>query len=347
MSPDAAIDLRSDTVTRPTPAMKQAMVDAPLGDDVLGDDPTVRRLEAVAAERAGKEAAVFVPSGTMANLIAIRTHTQPGDEVLMYEGGHPFNYEAGGAAAFAGVQIRPLPAARGLLSPETVEGALRPDDVHFAPARLLCVEDTSNRGGGTVYPMERLAALTSLARHRGLGTHLDGARVFDAVVASGVPLDQRASGFDTVSFCFSKGLGAPVGSVLCGSRDRMALARRVRKALGGGMRQSGMLAAAALYALEHHVQRLSVDHARARELAMGLMIDGLSVDTPQTNMVYVEVPDAAAWQGALEQQGIRCLSVSPTRLRLVLHLDVPDDVVRRVLAAFSRTRDAIAQARPA
>lgn len=335
------VDLRSDTVTRPTPAMRQAMLEAPVGDDVIGDDPTVARLEAVIAELAGKEAAIFVPSGTMANLIAIRLHTQPGDEVLMYDGGHPLNYEAGGAAAFAGVQLRGLPAPGGLLEPDVVRAAIPPPDVHFAPVRLLCVEDTSNRGGGTVYPMERLDALLRLAGEHSLATHLDGARVFNAVVASGVSLAERVRGFDTVAICFSKGLGAPVGSALCGDRAAMSEARRIRKSLGGGMRQSGILAAAALYALDHHVERLAEDHARARELAMGLLIEGFDVEMPQTNMVYVNVPTpAAAWKQALETHGLLCQATSNTRLRLVLHLDVPEDGVRRALAAFRAARAA-------
>lgn len=328
------IDLRSDTVTRPTAAMRRAMMEAPLGDDALGDDPTVQRLEAVAAERAGKEAALFVTSGTMANLIAIRLHTQPGDEVLMYDGGHPFHYEAGGAAAFAGVQIRLLPAPRGILSPASVREAIRTPNDHHAPSALLMVEDTSNRGGGTVYPLERLRELAAI----GLRSHLDGARVFNAVVASGIPLDARAHGFDTVSFCFSKGLGAPVGSVLCGTRDAIQVARRVRKSLGGTMRQAGLLAGAALYALDHHVARLADDHARAAALATALRAEGFDVEPPETNMVYMDVPDAPAFVARLAAHGVACFATGPTRLRLVLHLDVPEDSVLRAARACSEAR---------
>lgn len=333
------VDLRSDTVTRPTAAMKQAMVDAPLGDDVLGDDPTVKRLEAVCAERSGKEAALYVPSGSMANLLAIRVATTAGDEVLMHATAHPFNHEAGGAAMFAHVQIRPLPGEGGIVDLAAATAAIRRADDHHAPATLLCCEDTANAGGGSVYPLDRLDALTAMAHGRGLRTHLDGARLFNAVVASRVPADRRAAGFDTVSFCFSKGLGAPVGSVLCGSRDAMHVGRRMRKALGGGMRQSGMLAAACLYALDHHVDRLALDHARARRLADGLKGLGFAlVREPETNMVYVRVPDGPAWQDRLDAVGVKCFATAPDALRLVVHLDVDDAGIDRTVAAFAALR---------
>ncbi|MBW1878972.1 MAG: aminotransferase class I/II-fold pyridoxal phosphate-dependent enzyme [Deltaproteobacteria bacterium] len=332
------VDLRSDTVTRPTEAMKKAMMAAPLGDDVLGDDPTVKRLEAAAAERAGKEGALFTPSGTMANQIALALLTRPGDEVLMEAGAHPFNYEAAGGAVIAGVQIRAIPGQLGILDPLDVERHIRPTDPHFAPATLLCVEDTSNRGGGTVHTLDQLDALTKVAREAGLRTHLDGARAFNAVVASGVPLARRASGFDTVSFCFSKGLGAPVGSVLCGPLYLMERARRIRKMLGGGMRQSGILAAACLYALEHHVDRLAEDHQRARDLSMGLMMDGYDVRLPQTNILFVTVSDAPELQRTLEERGVLCLPTGPDTLRLVLHLDVDEAGVEQALQAFAELK---------
>lgn len=331
-------DFRSDTVTQPTAAMKAAMVDAPLGDDVLGDDPTVQALEAACAQLSGKEAALFTPSGTMANLLAIRVSTRPGDEVLMHQGAHPYNYEAAGPAMFAGVQIRTLPGAHGVLDPETVEAAIRPVDDHFAPATLLCIEDTANRGGGTVYPLERLDALNALAHERGLRTHLDGARVFNAVVQSGVSLARRARDFDSLSFCFSKGLGAPVGSVVCGSPSDIAIARRMRKALGGGMRQSGMLAAAALHSLDHHVERLAEDHSHARQLSDGLKGLGFECNSPVTNMVYVTVPDGPGWQDLLDEHGVRCFAVSATELRLVLHLDVGAEHVQHALSVFQKLR---------
>ena len=332
------IDLRSDTVTRPTAGMLQAMTHADLGDDVLGDDPTVQALEARCAQLSGKEAALFTPSGTMANLIAICLHTRKGDEVLQEAGAHPFNYEAAGAAAVAGVQIRPLVGTRGLLAPEQVAAAIRPDNDHFAPATLLCVEDTANRGGGTVYPLAQLDALTALAADRGLRRHLDGARVFNAVVQSGIALDRRARDFDTVSFCFSKGLGAPVGSVLCGTAADLHRARRIRKMLGGGMRQSGVLAAAALYALDHHIDRLADDHARADALAAGLNALGFSTDPHDTNLLYVRCADGPAIEAGLAERGIASIAVAPDCVRLVTHLDVDDSAIEATLAAFRELR---------
>jgi len=329
------VDLRSDTVTRPTDAMKSAMFTAPLGDDVLGDDPTVKQLEAVVATLCGKEAALFVPTGTMANQIALSLHTRPGDEVLMEEGAHPFNYEAGGPAVLAGVQIRPLIGSAGILSVNAVATAIRPPDDHFAPATLLCLEDTANRGGGTVYPLERIDALTTLAKAKGLKTHMDGARCMNAVVQSGIALSRRARDCDTVSLCFSKGLGAPVGSVLCGSKDDIGRGRRIRKLLGGGMRQSGLLAAAGLYALEHHVDRLADDHRRTARLAHSIADMGYSLSPPQTNILYIEVNDSAHVVATLEAAGILCLAVDPNRLRLVVHLDVDDAGIEAAIAAFA------------
>lgn len=332
-----AVDLRSDTVTRPTDAMRRAMAQAEVGDDVMGDDPTVNRLEALAAERSGKEAALFVPSGTMGNQIALRIHTRPGDEVLAHVDSHPFNWEAGGAAVIAGVQIRPLPGDRGLLDPATVTAAIRPEDPHVAPATLLTVEDTANRGGGTVHPLELLDALAAAARAGGLATHMDGARAFNAVVASGVPLARRAQAYDTVTFCLSKGLGCPVGSLLCGPRDLIHTARRVRKMLGGGMRQAGILAAAGLHAMEHHIDRLADDHARAKALAAGLRDHGYEVPEPETNLVFVHgVADAAALAKAARAQGVWFGAVGPNSLRLALHLDVDDAGVARAVEVLGR-----------
>jgi threonine aldolase len=329
-------DLRSDTVTHPNAAMKQAMIDAPLGDDVLGDDPTVQDLEALAAEISGKEAALFMPSGTMANQVAIRIHTRPGDEILMEQSCHPINYEAGGAAAIAGVQIRPLVGNDHMfLEVDTVASAIRSVDDHFAPATLLTIEDTTNRGGGGVYSLETLDALCELARSRGLRVHLDGARVFNAVVESQIPLARRAAGFDTLSFCLSKGLGAPVGSLLCGSTECMRDARRMRKMLGGGMRQSGMLAAAGIYALNNNIERLADDHRRAADLCSGLREAGFQVKTPPTNMVYVTLDTAPRWQDDLEAQGVRCFAVSATELRLVTHLDIDDADIAHAIATFT------------
>jgi threonine aldolase len=328
------VDLRSDTITQPTAGMRAAMMAAPLGDDVLGDDPTVRRLEERAAELLGKEAAMYVPSGTMGNLIAIAIATRPGDEVLLHYDAHPFHYEGAGAAAFAGVQLHTLPGDRGAIEPGALLGAIRPDDPHAPRSALLCVEDTHNRGGGAIQPLENTDRLLQIARDHGLLAHLDGARLWNAVVGSGVPVQRRVQGFDTVTFCLSKGLGAPVGSVLCGPRDAIHEARRARKRLGGGMRQAGILAAAGLYALDHHVERLAEDHARAKEAADGLRARGFAVRAPDTNIVLVDVPGAPAFVRRLEERGVRCFDTGPERLRLVFHLDVPDGAVAATLDAF-------------
>ena len=264
----AVIDLRSDTVTRPGAAMRAAMAAAPVGDDVFGDDPTVNALQERAAALLGKEAALFVPSGTAANQIALLVHCRPGDEVLLGDGAHQMCFEAGGGGALAGVQFQVLGVSRGgLFDAAELEAEVKPDNVHYPPSRLVSVEDTHNRAGGKVWPMERLRAVTAVARRRGLALHLDGARLMNAVIESGVPASERAADFDTVSLCFSKGLGAPVGSVLAGSRELMVRAHRYRKMLGGGMRQAGVLAAAGLYALEHHIDRLAEDHKNAQRLA--------------------------------------------------------------------------------
>ncbi len=340
MSP---VDLRSDTVTRPTPAMKTAMFAAPLGDDVLGDDPTVLALEARIAAETGQQAALFTPSGTMANQIAIALHTRPGDEVLMADTAHPYHYEAGGAAMISGVQTRLLPTTNGQMSAEAVALGVRKPDVHHAPASLLCVEDTSNKGGGTVHDDALLAALVAAAKANNLATHLDGARAYNAAVAAGELLANRVGRFDTVSICFSKGLGAPVGSALCGSHELIARGRRVRKMLGGGMRQAGLLAAAALHALDHHVERLADDHKRARTLAMGLMVEGYTVRTPQTNLVYVDVPKAAQAQDFLATHGVLAFATGPSQMRLVTHLDVDDAGIERTLVAFRAWRSVASQ----
>ena len=261
------IDLRSDTITQPTPAMREAMARAEVGDDVFGDDPTVTRLEARTAEILGKEAAVFTPSGTMANQLALRAHTEPGDEILVDGNAHIYYYETGAPAALAGVMCRCLPGVRGLFTVADVEAALRPADQHFAPTKLVCLENTHNRGGGSVWPMERIREIADVSRARGLRLHLDGARLWNAAVATGIPERDYAAHFDSVSVCFSKGLGAPIGSALCGTREFIQRARRFRKMYGGGMRQAGIIAAGALHALEHHRARLAEDHANARALA--------------------------------------------------------------------------------
>jgi threonine aldolase len=329
------IDLRSDTVTRPSPAMRQAMAQAEVGDDVWGDDPTVARLEAVVAERIGKEAALFVPSGTQSNLCALLTHCQRGDEYLIGKDSHAYKYEGGGAAALGGIQPQPLPVnADGTLSLDGIDQAVRPDDFHFARTRLLCLENTFY---GLVVPLAFQQQAIAVAQRHRLATHLDGARLFNAAVKLGVPPASVAAGFDSVSICLSKGLGAPVGSLLCGSRDFVRAARRWRKVLGGGMRQSGLLAAAGLYALEHNVARLAEDHANAAELANALRaLSDVQVDPArvQTNMVFMtpKAGTAHALTAHLAQHGIL---VDPgNTIRMVTHLDVTRADVERVAAAI-------------
>jgi threonine aldolase len=327
------IDLRSDTVTRPTAAMREAMMRAPLGDDVFGDDPTVNALQSRIAEQLGFEAALFMPSGTQSNLCAVMSHCQRGDEYLVGQQAHTYRYEAGGAAVLGSVQPQPIAhQPDGTLALADIEAAIKPDDAHFARSRLLCLENTL---GGKVMPMAYLEAATALARGRGLAIHLDGARLFNAAVASGVPARDMARRFDSVSVCFSKGLGAPVGSALCGSRELIARAHRWRKMAGGAMRQSGLLAAAALHALDHHVERLAEDHANARRLAEGLEgLPGLRVEPPQTNMVFVSVAPAQG-KGVVERlrrHGLLCTGLYD--LRLVTHLDISRDDVDRAIDIF-------------
>ena len=336
-------DFRSDTVTVPTPAMRAAIAEALVGDDVFGDDPTVNALQDHGAALLGKEAALFVPSGTMANQVAIRTWTEPGDEIIAESTAHIFLYEGGGFAALSGVSLRQVEGARGILDPEAVRRAVRPPGglSHFPVSKLVCVENTANRGGGTVYPVDVLHALGSVAREEGLRLHLDGARLFNAAVACGRPVAELAEPFDSVSVCLSKGLGAPVGSLLVGTSAFVARAHRFRKMFGGGMRQAGILAAAGLHALEHHVDRLADDHRRARRVGEELsQVEGVSVDLEavQTNMVYVDIEgtgrDGAAWIALLDARGIATHATSPTSLRFVTHLQLGDDAVDAVVAAF-------------
>lgn len=332
------VDLRSDTLTLPTPAMRAAMASAEVGDDVFGEDPTINRLEATVAERLGKEAALYVPSGTMANQIAIRCLTEPGDEVLLEAGAHPFHYEAGGPAVISGVTLRLITGEKGVLDPEVVRRAVRAPNVHHAPARLLSVENTANRGGGTVIPVARCAALAAVARSAGLSLHLDGARLWNAAVATGDTPAAFAEHFDLISVCFSKGLGAPVGSAVVGPKAVIQKARRVRKMLGGGMRQAGIVAAAALYALDHHFERLSEDHQRAQDLWEGLTTAGYRADRPETNMLYVDVPDAPAFAERAAAAGVFCIALSFEQVRLVTHLGVNDAGVAKAIAVFAGLR---------
>lgn len=325
----STVDLRSDTVTRPTPAMREAMMRAELGDDVLGDDPTVRALEARIADELGKPAACFTPSGTQANLCAVRAQTEPGDEIIMHATSHVYFYETGGFAAIAGCSARFIDSPDGRFGPEVIEPIMRPVEQHFARSRLLIVENTHNKGGGTVWPVDLIAAVCERAKSLGLRRHLDGARLFNAVVASGTPARDYAGHFDTISTCFSKGLGAPVGSAVIGDEATIGRVRRLRKMFGGAMRQSGLLAAAALYALDHNIERLGDDHNNARRLAEAIKeIPGLSVelDRVETNMVFFEVDPALGtaedFCAALDQRGVRMLALGETQVRAVTHLDV-------------------------
>jgi threonine aldolase len=333
------IDLRSDTVTRPTEGMRRAIATAEVGDDVFGDDPTVLELQREVAQRLGKDNALFVPSGTMANQLALMSQTRPGDQVILEAGAHIFHYEGGAPAALSGVQATCVPTEDGCLAWAQVEAALNPDDVHFAPPRLLCLENTHNRAGGRILPLERAQVLAGKAHERGLRVHLDGARLWNAHVATGLPLAKLAEPADTVSVCFSKGLGAPIGSVLAGDEATIGRAHRYRKRLGGGMRQVGILAAACLYALAHHLERLAEDHLHARCLATGLAHPALAIHHPvETNIVVVDVePPATAEMllAHLEACGVLAVGFGPGRVRLVPHLGISRDDVDAALAALN------------
>lgn len=328
----SVIDLRSDTVTQPTTGMREAMANAPLGDDVYGEDPSVNKLESELALRLGFARGLFVPTGTMSNLLALMAHCGRGDEYIVGQQAHTYKYEGGGAAVLGSIQPQPLEVqADGSLDLEQVAAAIKPDDFHFARTRLLALENTMQ---GKVLPSEYLAAASRLTREHGLALHLDGARLYNAAVKLGVDAGDITRHFDSVSVCLSKGLGAPVGSVLCGTADLITRARRLRKMVGGGMRQAGQLAAAGLYALDHQVARLADDHANAQLLADGLRAAGYDVEPVQTNMVYAQVGDRAeALKAFAAQQGIR-LSAAP-RLRMVTHMDVSRSQIEQVIAVFA------------
>jgi threonine aldolase len=337
------VDLRSDTVTAPTPQMRAAMAAAEVGDDVFGDDPSVNRLEALAAEMLGKQAALFVPSGTMGNLAAVLTHCQRGDEVILGDQCHTFNYEAGGVAALGGVHPRPVNTTPdGRLPLEAIEEAVRPDNVHFPTTRLICLENTHNRCGGAVLDEDYTRAVGAIARRHGLKLHLDGARIFNAAATLGLPARQLAAPADSVTFCLSKALCAPVGSVLCSDEDFIRRARRIRKQLGGGMRQAGVLAAAGIVALETMVDRLGDDHRRARELARALnSIPGIVVEdtAPPSNMIYIRLlPEARLDEKGLEQalarEKVKIGPVGSRRIRFVLHYWIDDEGVSRAVGGI-------------
>ncbi|WP_339824834.1 low-specificity L-threonine aldolase [uncultured Arenimonas sp.] len=329
------VDLRSDTVTQPTPAMRQAGLSAAVGDDVMGDDPSVNALQDRVARELGFESALYVPSGTQSNLLALMGHCERGDEYLVGMDAHTYKYEGGGAAVLGSIQPQPIVhAADGTLPIEALDAAVKPlGDPHFARTRLLALENTWH---GRPLPLDYLAQAGAFARERGLAFHLDGARLYNAAVACGVPAAQIAGHFDSVSVCLSKGLGAPVGSVLAGSRALVDKARRWRKVLGGGWRQAGMMAAMAHHALDHHVARLADDHRRAGDLADALRSLGLAVDGAFTNILFVTVPDGrqAELAKALEARGVRISAGRGARVRLVTHLDIDDAGLERAITGF-------------
>ncbi len=335
------IDMRSDTVSKPTAEMRRAMAEAEVGDDVYADDPTVLALERRTAEILGKEAACYMPTGTMTNQVAIRAHTEPGDEIVIEGEAHSYFYEAGGPAAISGVMCRLIRGERGIFSGEQLRAALRPANVHFPRTALVCVENTHNRGGGSIWPMQRIAEVCAAAREAGLKTHMDGARLWNASVATGIPERDYAAHFDSVSVCFSKGLGAPVGSALAGTAEFIARARRFRKLLGGGMRQAGIIAAGALYALDHHRDRLAEDHANARALAEGLAaLPGIEVDPAdvETNIVVFGIPQADAHEltAKLRDRGVLVMPRDAHTIRAVTNLMVARADVDAAVEACAR-----------
>jgi threonine aldolase len=323
------VDLRSDTVTRPTPGMRAAMAEAVVGDDVYGEDPTVTELEHRVAGLLGHEAALFVPSGSLGNQLGMRLLVRPGDELVCDSLAHVARAELGAAAVFSGITFRTWPATRGRLDADAIGALIAPgDSPYLVSTTAIAVENTHNFGGGTIQPADRVAAVQQLARAHDIGLHLDGARLWNAHVATGIPLAELAGGFDTVSVCLSKGLGAPIGSLLASSAERIAEARVWRKRYGAGMRQVGILAAAGLYALDHQLERLADDHGRARRLGAALGTDPAAVDT---NIVVLDVADASAVAGAAAEQGVLTSALGPRFLRLVTHLDVADDDVDRAI----------------
>ncbi len=330
------VDLRSDTLSQPTQAMREAMATAEVGDDVFGEDPTVNRLQDRCAALFAKEAALFVPTGTMANLLAFLAQTRPGETIILHEDAHPYNYEAGNVAMIGGLMTRTLPGDLGILDRDTIAPCvIRTEDHHFSETSLIAVENTTNRGGGNIYPLETLREIRALADENGMKVHCDGARLFNAVVESGHSAQDFAEHCDTVSVCFSKGLGAPAGSILAGSAETIDTAHKFRKMLGGGMRQSGILAAAALHALDHHVERLAEDHRRASQFRTELEgLPGVSVPMPTpTNIVMLDVPDAAAFAAKIKGHGVLMMPMGRNRIRAVFHLDIDDEGLDRAIQA--------------
>jgi threonine aldolase len=347
--PTAPIDLRSDTVTRPSESMRRAMAEALVGDDVYREDPTIERLQEMVADMLGKEAALFVPSGTMSNQLCLRTLTHMGDEVIVHEDAHVLHYEGGSAAALSNLQLRPVPGPFGVLSPAAVAAAIRPSGEHFPHTGAMEMENTHNRCGGTVWPLEAMQAAAAVARERGVKVHLDGARIWNAHKATGVALADYAATADSVSVCFSKGLGAPVGSALAGSYEFVERARDNRKRYGGAMRQAGIIAAGAVYALENNMDRLVEDHENAATLASYLLqVPGLEIHHPvQTNIVIADVSrlgGADRVVEALKEQGVLCGVAAPTRVRFVTHLDVTAEAVETAGQIAARLLPALGSA---
>jgi threonine aldolase len=352
MTDSPPVDLRSDTVTRPTQAMRRAMAQAEVGDDVFGEDPTVSRLEELAASRIGAEAGLFVPTGTMGNQVALHVHASPGSEVVLDARCHILNYEKAAMAVLSGLLPRPVPTPDGKMTPAQVEALIAEGDVVHTPTGLVALENTHNMAGGAVMPIEQARAIQDVSRRHGIPVHLDGARIFNAAAALGVSADQVAAGFDSVMFCLSKGLGAPVGSMLCGSKPFIQEARKTRKMFGGGMRQVGVLAAAGIVALEEMTRRVGEDHDTARRISDGLaQIEGIALSVvPATNILMFRVSPswfhsapqgagtAEAFVGRLRQRGIWALPVGPDRVRMVTHFDLPPDAVERTLGAVAETR---------
>jgi threonine aldolase len=336
------IDFRSDTVTRPTPEMRKAMFEAQVGDDVLGEDPTANALQEKAAALLGKEAALFVASGTMGNQLSIKAHTQPGDDVIIEAGGHAMNYEGGASAVLSSVQFSTIPGTRGVFDAADVEAAIHNEDVHLSVSRLVIIENTHNRGGGTVFPLENILRIREVATKKGLRMHMDGARLWNACVASGISPQEYAAPFDSVSVCLSKGLGCPVGSLVAGSGDFIKRVHRFRKLVGGGMRQIGFLAAAGIYALDHHIGRLEEDHRKAKKLAQGLAgIKNILIhpEEVETNILFFDVSPAERTAhevaAALQEKGVRVHPTAKTRIRCVAHLDVSFDEIDRALEVIA------------
>jgi len=337
------IDLRSDTVTRPTPSMRKVMAEAEVGDDVFGEDPTVNALQEKVAHLLGKEAALFVPSGTMANQLSIKSHTQPGDEVIIEASSHPYNFEGGAGAALSGIQFQCLKGVRGIFDPSQVDEAIRPADHHYPVTKLVCLENTHNRGGGSIYPVEKMADIYRLAKSKGLLVHLDGARLWNASVAMGIKPIEYTQWADSVSVCLSKGLGAPIGSLAAGSKLFIDRVHRFRKMFGGGMRQAGIIAAAGIYALDHHFERLKDDHQNAKRLAVGLKeFKGVSVDPKhvETNIVIFDVSNTGMTGSqvaeSMKQERVLIHVIGRTQIRLVTHLDVTSEDIEITLKAFEK-----------